>query len=227
MVDQVWISEVMSNGDLGNKLGIRQKWFGEPWEAPYVRHYVPERSERALAGLSKHVTGHTLTREEMPEASAVYSMSHFKRAKDVFFAGAFLGVKGRVAEVLSKFDFGAGGGLVPYTIYEADEKTPLPGPFYIVNFGPRKDCFLAAASTNIEKISAHHQRGPILWSLLYLKDGDIAVSRAALVGSDLWMCPGITQGRIFMNHRVVEALKTALSDAEFADFELHRCRVVE
>ncbi|WP_375415419.1 toxin-activating lysine-acyltransferase [uncultured Bradyrhizobium sp.] len=27
--------------------------------------------------------------------------------------------------MLSKFDFGAGGGLVPYPIYEADEKTPL------------------------------------------------------------------------------------------------------
>jgi hypothetical protein len=37
MADQVWISDVMSNGDLGNKLGIRQKWYGEPWEAPYVR----------------------------------------------------------------------------------------------------------------------------------------------------------------------------------------------
>ncbi len=34
-------------------------------------------------------------------------------------------IKGKVAEVLSKFDFGAGGGLVPYPIYEADEKTPL------------------------------------------------------------------------------------------------------
>jgi hypothetical protein len=225
MVDQVGISEVMSNGDLGNKLGIRHKWFGEPWEAPYLRHYVPERSERALAGLSKHVTGHTLKREEMPEASAVYSMPHFKRAKDVFFAGAFLAVKGKVAEVLSKFDFGAGGGLVPYTIYEADEKTPLPGPFYIVNFGPWKDCFLPDASTKVEKLGVHHQTGLTHWSLSYLKDGDVAVSPAALAGSDLWMCPGV-ESRIFMSNRLVEALKTALSDAAFADFELHRCRVV-
>jgi hypothetical protein len=36
-------------------------------------------------------------------------------------------------------------------------ETPLPGPFYIVNFGPWKDCFLAEASTNIEKIGAHHK----------------------------------------------------------------------
>jgi hypothetical protein len=226
MVDQVWISEVMSNGELGNKLGLREKWFDEPWEAPYVHHRVPKKSERVFAAILKHAAGHTMKREEMPEASAVYSMSHFRGAKDVFFIGAFLGVKGRVAEVLSKFDFGAGGGLVPHTIYEADEKTPLPGPFYIVNFGPRKDCFLPGASTNIEKIGVHHQTGQTLWSLLYLKDGDVAVSPAALVGSDLWMCPGISQGRIFMSHRIVEALRTALSDADFADLELHRCRVV-
>jgi hypothetical protein len=225
MADQVWISEVMSNGDLGNKLGIRQKWYGEPWEAPYVRHYVPKISDRVRAAIFKHGAGHTMTREEMPEASAVYSATHFKRAKDVFFAGAFLAVKGKVAEVLSKFDFGAGGGLVPYTIYEADEKTPLPGPFYLVNFGPWKDCFLPDASTKVEKIGVHHQTGQTHWSLKYLKDGDIAVSPAALAGSDLWMCPGV-ESRIFMSNRLVEALKTALSDAAFADFELHRCRVV-
>jgi hypothetical protein len=227
MVDQVWISEVMSNGDLGNKLGIREKWFGEPWEAPYVHHHVPPRSERVFAAICKHNAGHTMKREDMPEASAVYSMPHFRRAKDVFFIGAFLGVKGRVAEVLSNFDFGAGGGLVPYTIYEADERTPLPGPFYIVNSGPMKDCFLPDASTNIGKPSVHHETGQTHWPLRYryLKDGDVAVSPAALAGSDLWMCPGV-EGRIFMSNRVVEALKTALSDADFGEFRLHRCRIV-
>ena len=203
MVDQVWIGSVMSNGDLGNKLGLRQKLFDEPWEAPYVHHHVPKMSNRALAGLFRHHAGYTLKREEMPEASAVYDMSLFGRVKDVFFIGAFLGVKGRVAEVLSKFDFGAGGGLVPHTIYEAHEKTPLPGPFYIVNFGPRKNCFLPDASANIESLGAHHQTGRILWSLNYVKDGDIAVSPAALAGADLWMCPGV-ESRIFMSHRVVE-----------------------
>jgi hypothetical protein len=225
MVDQVWISEVMSNNALGDKLGLRHKWFGEPWEAPYVHHYVPERSERVFAAISKHFAGHTMKREDMPEASAVYSMSHFRRAKDVFFIGAFLGVKGRVAEVLSKLDFGAGGGLVPHTIYEADEKTPLPGPFYIVNFGPMKDCFLPDASTNIRKLAVDRETGETFWTVSYVKDGDVAVSPAALAGSDLWMCPGV-EGRIFMSNRVVEALKTALSDADFAEFELHRCRVV-
>jgi hypothetical protein len=226
-VGQVWISEVMTNGQLGDKLGLRQKWFGESWEAPYVHHRVPKKSERVFAAILKHAAGQTMRREEMPEASAVYSMSHFRRAKDVFFIGAFLGVKGRTAEVLSEFDFGPGGGLVPYTIYEADEKTPLPGPFYIVNFGPTKDCFLPNMSTNIEKIGVDRQTGRTVWSLQYLKDGDVAVSSAALAGSDLWMCPGISQGRIFMNHRLVEALRAALSDADFADFELHRCGIVE
>jgi hypothetical protein len=127
--------------------------------------------------------------------------------------------------VLSKFDFGAGGGLVPQPIYEADETTPLPGPFYIVNFGSMKDCFLPDASTNIGKPSVNHQTGKTRWSLDYLKDGDVAVSTGALAGADLWMCPGV-EGRIFMSNRVVEALRAALSDADFAEFRLHRCRVV-
>lgn len=225
MPDQVWISEVISNGDLGNRLGIRHKWFGEPWEAPYARHYVPNRSDRAIAGLERHVRGHTLTPEEFPEASAVYSMSHFRQARDVFFIGGFLGIKGKVAKVLSKFDFGVGGGLVPYTIYEADEKTPLPGPHYLVNFGPMKDCFLPEVSAKVENLGPHYQTGEPLWSLNYLKDGDIAVSPAALEGADLWMCPYV-KSRIFMSDRVVEALRIALSDSMFAAFMLSRCRVV-
>jgi hypothetical protein len=225
MVDQVWISEVMSNNELGNKVGIRQKWFGEPWEAPYVNHYVPKRSESVKTAMYAQYAGQTLKREDMPEASAVYSMPHFRRAKDVFFAGGFLAVKGKVAEVLSKFDFGAGGGLVPYTIYEADEKTPLPEPFYIVNFGPFKDCFLPDASTNIRKLAVDDTTGEALWKVSYVKDGDVAVSPAGLAGADLWMCRGV-EGRIFMSNRVVEALKTTLSDADFADFELHRCRIM-
>src|SRR5258707_13168090 len=113
MVDQVWISEVMSNNALGIELGVREKWFGEPWQAPYVNDDVPEISKKAKAAIFKHYAGHTMMREDMPEASAVYNMSQFRRVKDIFFIGAFLAVKGKVAEALSQFDFGAGGGLGP------------------------------------------------------------------------------------------------------------------
>ncbi len=215
----------MSNHALGDKLGLRQKWSGESWEPPYVNHLVPPPTKRILAAVYKHASGQTLMRDEMPEASAVYSTPHFERAKDVFFFGGFLAVKGTVAKVLSEFDFGEGGGLVPYTVFEPDEKTPLPGPFYIVNFGPFKDCFLTEASTNIRKLAVNQQTGQTSWTVSYVSDGDVAVSPAALLGSDLWTCPGI-HCRIFMKDRVVQALKNALSDVDFADFELHRCRVV-
>jgi hypothetical protein len=232
MVDQVWISEVKSNGELFDKLGLRDKWYGEPWEAPYVRHYIPDRSNKVNAALDRYALGHTMKREEMPEASAVYSMSHFKRAKDVFSVGGFLAVKGRVAEVLSRFDFGTGGGLVPYTIYEADEKTPLPGPFYIVNFGPQKDCFRPDASagllpdarsgTRIEKLGVDQKTGLTHWTVRSVRDDDVALSPSALEGADLWTCPGV-KSRIFMSNRVVEALNASSTDV---DFVLHRCRIV-
>ena len=88
-----------------------------------------------------------------------------------------------------------------------------------------KDCFLPDSSTNIGIPSVHHQTGQIRWSLMYLNDGDIAVSLTALEGSDIWMCPGV-KSRIFMKNGVVEALKTNLSDAMLAEFKLSRCRVV-
>lgn len=225
MVDQVWISEVMSNGDLGNKVGLRQKWFHEPWEAPYVNHRVPDKSQRVFEAIRKHYDGHTAKQEDLPEASAVYSASDFRRVKDVFFLGAFLAVKGKIAEVLSKFDFGPGGGLVPHMIYEADEKTPLAGPFYILNFGPMKDCFLPKESTGLIESVVNTSSGQVRWFVDSTQDGDVAVSPAALGGSDLWMCPGVG-GRIFMSGRLVNALKAALGDSMFVELRLHRCRVV-
>lgn len=225
MLDQVWFSEVMSNGNLGNKLGLRHKWPNEPWEVPYPNHRVPERSQQAFEAISKQYAGHTVNVEDMLEASAVYSPPHFKRARDVFFLGSFLAVKGKVAEILAKFDFGRGGGLVPRIIYEADEKTPLPGPFYIINFGPMKDSFLPRASTGLIELVVNVNTGRVRWFVDFTKDGDIAVSPAALGGSDLWMCPGV-EGRIFMSNRLVEALKAALSSSMFDELRLYRCRVV-
>lgn len=226
MNDKVWISEVMSNGTLGEKLGLRQKWFHEPWEAPYLNHRVPTKSKRVFEAISRHSDGYTVQAQELPEASAVYSASDFRRVKDVFFLGAFLAVKGKVADVLSKFDFGTGGGLVPHTIYEADEKTPLKGPFYIVNFGPMKDCFLPDSSTGLIESVVNATTGNARWFVDSTKDGDVAVSTAALGGSDLWMCPGVG-GRIFMSDRLVEALKSTLDTKLFGEFRLYRCRVVE
>lgn len=225
MVDQVWISEVMSNGNLGNKVGLRQKWFQEPWEAPYVNHRVPEKSRRVFEGICRHSDGHTAKLEDMPEASAVYSASDFRRVKDVFFLGGFFAVKGKIAEVLSSFDFGPGGGLVPHTIYEADEKTPLPGPFYILNFGPRKDCFLPYESTGLIQSVVNAGSGQVRWFVDFTNDGDVAVSPAALEGSDLWMCPGVG-GRIFTSGRLVNALKATLAPSVLTELRLHRCRVV-
>jgi hypothetical protein len=223
MVDQVWISEVTGDSTLGNKLGLRHKWFGEPWEAPYVHHFIPDRGEKSLAAVFRAADGLTVKREDMPEASAVYSMPHFKRCKDVFWLGGFLAVKGRVADVLAKFEFGEGGGLVPYTIYEADEKTPLPGPFYIVNFGPQKDCLLPGESTNVKELAVHHETGLTHWTIRYVSDGDVALSPAALDGADIWKCPRVSSC-IFMSNRLVEALNAA---AVKVDFRLHRCRIVE
>jgi hypothetical protein len=223
MVDQVWISEVMSNHSIFDMPGIRTKWFGKPWEVPYVHHAVPLSSDEQSAAMNRCAAGLPMKREDLPEASAVYSMAHFKRTKDVFFVRGFLAVKGRAADVLSKFNGGPGGGLVPYQIYEADEKTPLAGPFYLVVFS-QKDCFLPDVSKNIKLLGVDQDTGQSVWTARNLNDGDIAVTPDATVGADFWICPGVKY-RIFMRNRIVEALRTALSEPDFADFVLHRCKI--
>lgn len=114
---------------------------------------------------------------------------------------------------------------MPHTIYEADEKTPLPGPFYILNFGPRKDCFLPYESTGLIQSVVNAGSGQVRWFVDSTNDGDVAVSPAALEGSDLWMCPGVG-GRIFTSGRLVNALKATLAPSVLTELRLHRCRVV-
>ncbi|WBQ17642.1 hypothetical protein [Sphingobium yanoikuyae] len=57
-----------------------------------------------------------------------------------------------------------------------------------------------------------------------IEDGDVAVSKAALVGADLWVEARMAQ-KLFMTERLAEALsKTKLKKV---DFRLEQCRVVE
>lgn len=224
---RVWTSELLSDYDLGEPPGLRHKWFGEPWEAPYVRDAIPKPSERVREALFSHGRGLTVTSDQLPEATAVYSHAHFNRVRDVFYIGSFLAVKGKVAKVLSQFDLGDGGGLIPHSIFEADEMTPLPGPFYIVNYGPQKDCFLPQETTKKRLVFTDSKTGREYWRLEGVKDGDVAVSAAALVGADLWrVADNVISPTLFMSDRLAHALLAIAGEVRI-DFALRRCRVID
>ena len=225
MSEGVWISGIMHDYMIGNKVGLRHKFKDEPWQQPYVRHVGPSTPAMRMESVFRHARGITLAREELPEASAVYDMRCFKRTVDLFAVGGFYAVKGRLADVLSRFDLGEGGGLVPYTIYEADETTPLPGPFFLLNFGSRKDSFLPEHSNakSIEQRVVDPEIQRPIWSIKsWVADDDIALSAAALGGSDLWHETTI-RSEMFMSDRLVEGLRSA---GITIDFCLHRCRIM-
>jgi hypothetical protein len=127
-----------------------------------------------------------------------------------------------LAEVLSRFDFG-NGGLIPLPVYQEDLTTPEPGPFFLVNFGARKDSLIAEQS-NLRKFYVDPATGRQVWTAPFgLNDGDVALTPAALVGADVWNEERI-RSVIFMS----DALVTAIREAGVKiDFQLSQCRIVE
>lgn len=135
MSRKVWFSSVMSNDQIGYKLGLRTKFHGEDWRP--AQHEVSPLSDKVFAAMQRHTQGYALERSDFPEASAVFDKKRFARVGDLFVVGAFFAVKERLAEVLARFNLGD-GGLVPFPIYQEDLKTPVEGKFYCLNFGARK-----------------------------------------------------------------------------------------
>tara|TARA_R110002124_G_scaffold53247_1_gene152670 strand:+ start:2347 stop:3045 length:699 start_codon:yes stop_codon:yes gene_type:complete len=228
MTDSVWVSSVMRNHHLWNRQGIREKRYGEDWAPPTFQLAVA--SNKVLDAHHRHNRGETLQRTDFPEAMYVFAERNWKRVGDLFSAGSFFAVKGRLAEVLKNFDLGE-GGLIEFPVYEADKTTRLQGPFYLLNFGAIKDSFVPEESQSRvgEKVVGFRSRrelerdGYELWAAYGLADGDIAVTREALEGADLWFERKL-ENQIFMSGRLHDAILAAKVKTKF-DFA--RARIID
>lgn len=217
---KVWMSGVLDNYDIGMKQGARAKFYGHDWNPASLELPVPP--EEVLAASKRHRQGFSLQRSEFPEAIAVWDEKRFKKVKDIFMAGPFYAVKGRLAEILSQFDLGE-GGLIPFTIYKADLETPYPGEFFLLNFGCHKETVLPEQSRNVVKRGISVKTGQELWKVnSWSKEGDVVVSPAVLEGPDLWFDPAI-YNKVFMSDLLVKALsEIGLKDV----FHLKECRII-
>lgn len=101
----------------------------------------------------------------MIEAAAVFDEERFERTRDLFAVGGFYAVKGRLAQVLSRFDLGE-GGLIPFPIYQADLVTPIKGEFFLLNFGARKSSCLPDQSINVAKFLVTKTNGSQIWRVM-------------------------------------------------------------
>ncbi len=222
MSERVWYCGAMNNYLIGNKQGLRDKYYGKDW-AP-AQHKLPVLDDKQLAAMERSVAGYAMARSDFAEASAVFDKKCFARVRDLFVVGGIFVLKERLAEIFARFDLGD-GGLIPYTIYEEDLTTPVQGKFYLLNLGARKRSFLSSESKNVEFIVKSQITGLEIWKVNpWAEDGDVALSGAALGGADLWVEETVRLG-LFMS----DALGTAIREAKFKTdyFELKQCRMIE
>ena len=220
MSDGVWISSFKEDYRLGNKLGLREKRFcsdGTPDSYDY-----PRVSEEHLAAVNRGSRGFALERSEFPEAAAVWKEASFKKAKDIFAVGGFWVVKGKLAEVLARFDLGK-GGLIPFPIYRADLTTPYPVEHFLLNFGAIKNTILPEQSENVVKFVVDKDTGQQIWEVnSWHEDDNVVLSLNALAGPDLWLEEHV-YSKIFMS----DALAQAIAGIGMAEvFRLKRCLIL-
>jgi hypothetical protein len=221
MENTVWYTRVMRDYRIGDKQGLADKWFGRDWDAPTFM--IPPSPEGTLDLLYRYERGEPLPREAFPETAYVFDRNRFGRVGDLFMLGPFYAVKGKLAEVLSRFDLGQ-GGLVPFPIYREDKMTRVDGDFYIWKLGAQKDGFLPDQSPKIRRFGTGLNIVENLWDPWPdIEDDDIAVSAAAVAGPpDVWCDPKLHKSLFFSN-----ALHAAISAAKIkTDFQFRRCRLV-
>ncbi len=215
-----WIGQFPATG-LFNKPGLRTKFPGREWEAPYKFYVVPPLGDERNLIADRYESGEYVPRSALPEASAVYDAKCFARQKPLSRAQICYIAHEPLAEILSRFDCGP-GGVVPYPIYEADEITPIAEKWFLLGLGEQKRSFLPEQSRNLHAIIEPQGTYPGLWRGLGTMDDDIACSRVALEGADLWAEPCFKWAFFYS-----AALRQALVDAGYrALFGLNRVRIV-
>ena len=220
MSGKVWISGLFSNFEIGVEQGTRTKFYGHEWNPATSKLPLSPQEIRDASRRSEQ--GFALTRSEFPEAIAVYDAKRFRKIIDIFSAGPFFAVKGKLAEVLARFDLGE-GGLIPFTIYQADLVTPLEGEYFLLNFGARKNTILPEQSRNIVKGVIRKATGEQLWDInSWFEDGEIVLSGTADFGPDLWMEEVLGSSKLFLR----DALAQAIIEIGMKDvFRLKQCTI--
>lgn len=214
------MSRITSNSKLFGLLGLRWKDLGDDWTD--ATHIVPMPKAEKMREMERQNDGYAVDSKYFPEL-AIWDRKSFAKTKDLFSAGGFYAVKGKLAGVLAKVDLGK-GGLVPLRLYQEDMMTPEPGDYFVLNFSEPKNSFIGPQSENVKLVHIDQDTGHEYWTVsLMAKDGHVALSPAALAGTDIWVEQRV-RDKIFMSEAVVMAIRTAKVRL---DFDLVECRIVE
>jgi hypothetical protein len=215
----VWMSSLLSNYDIGMKQGARTKFYDHEWNPADIKLPVPPPS--VMEASRRHMQGFALKRSEFPEAGAVWGEKRFKKVADILMVGPFYAVRGRLAEVLSRFDLGE-GGLITFPFYKADLETPYSGELFLLNFGCIKNTLLPEQCDDATTFLIRKATGVQIYHINDFKpDGDVVLTSQALSGPDLWF-EEAAHHKIFLS----DALAQALIEIGMGDvFRLKQCQI--
>lgn len=195
MNDYVWVSTMMLDSAL-IKL----------FDADIVEQDRPT----AVAATDGIPRGEPVARKACP--TAIWPRKASSKVKDsssplpLFVARGYWIVRQDAAEILASFDLG-NGALYPVQVLKRDRQTPFDGEWFTWVFGNRKSTADIEASIGLREFS------PIPddpWRKLPFKpaDGDLAVSRSALEGPDVWVEENLFHS-VFVSGPLGDALKKA------------------
>ena len=208
MVENVWIS--IAPGQAMNMRPLTNSFAGT------------EVAKEAMEWGELNSAGDPLAAARFP--SEIFGTSDAKesayRLPDIFSDGNFWVVSKAAADVLCQFNLGA-GALYPVQVLKRDRQTRVGSEWFCINFGNRKDGISVMESVPMRE--TYVRGGKKAWRLKnVLVDGDIAVKRSAVSGSDIWIDPQLAYS-FFLSGTLGDALKKAKADKGFL---LHKCRVV-
>ena len=200
---------------------------------PFIADLQLSDEERWRNGIFKNQRGEELDADWFPQESHVdpkmfdYLAKYegkkltYKKGLPYFFGCGYYYVSLELADVLRQFDLG-NGALYPTRFFEVDGKTSIPGEYFCLHFGNVKEAFLPDQSPKAWPWG--FSKVPSKWKpSIAAKNGDIAVSGAALEGPDIWIDAKFWQA-FFISGRLMRALKKAKLSRRFS---VRKCRIVD
>jgi len=179
---------------------------------------VLDDESRAVDGLRRISAGERLSEDWFPKKIWFNKNSKLKIAMPDFFDGnGYYIVSKSCVEVLKAFDVGD-ATFYPVCVLQKDQVTRVEGDFYTMNICNRKQAFIGAESPETRPFLSNEER-----ALGFVqKDGDVAVSKHALEGPDIWVDTKLHRA-FFVSDKLAQAMKEAGISRSFG---LRRCRVL-
>ena len=176
--------------------------------------------EETIDAIRRNKAGEPLPENRFPKNLHVSRKGkRYSKLPEMFSAGGFWVVSAACAEIMGQFNLGK-SSLYPVTFFQHDQKTPIDGEYFHLNFGETLTAF-EPDQTPSAMVRGHPNSKK--WTLPPgLKDGEIAINKIALEGPDLWLDPSVPS-TFFLSDDLVQALKKAKLTRRF---KLKKCRIV-